>query len=318
MKKAFLFLLFIASVAPVFAQFYPEDFIIPAADQKVPNSLYNNIFFLDSRPAGGMLRKPKRVTSLPFIYQVRNLLKSLTDSTAKDGELLLQLQLFNFSEITSAQTNEGPCYLKAVLYSKKDDRYQKINSIDTVVAIQKEPNLTKETLAAGGKIITTFITNSLLLTPIDTTFYSSEDVENILNTEEQKIPLYHTVKYADGLYFSYGSFMKQTPDKQITATINDTGKISSVRIIENGKKAKISPKEVYAAVYKGIPYIATKYGYYELMKIDGRFVFTGDIDAKDPRDPLMGSLLEEESFEMTLDPANGKFIRLKMIYPNSN
>jgi len=314
MKKVLLFLLFIASVAPVLAQLYPEDFVIPAADQKIPNSLYNNIFFLDSRPVDGMLRKPKQVTSLPFIYQVRKLLKSLTDSTAKDGELLLQLRLFNFSEITSAQTNKGPCYLKAILYSKKEDRYQKINSIDTVVAIQEEPNLTKETLAIGGKIITTFITNSLLLEAADTTSYSFEDLDSMLSREQQKIPLYHAAKYIDGLYFSYSSFSDQTPDKQVTANVSDTGKLYGVRIIENGEKKKVNYKEAYAVVYKGVPYIATKYGYYALLKINGELIFTGDIDAKDPRDPLMGSLQEEESFKMRLDPANGKFIRLENTY----
>lgn len=314
MTKLFLFLLLIGSTTVAFAQIYPEDFLISFSGQKVPNSLYKTIDFIDSRPTDGMLNKrPKNVTATPISNQLTSLLGSATDSTAKNGELLLQLQLFNFTEITAAVTDRGPCYLRAILYSKKGDRYRKTNSIDTAVAIQKEANLTKATLAEGGRVLAAFITNSLLMTVVDTTSYSFDDVLDIAGIEEQKMALYHTSKYTDGLYTTYKSFMNQMPDKQITANVDDTGKISAVRIIENGEKIKVDFKDAYAIVYKGMPYIVTKYGYSPLLKMNGELFFTGDVDVKDAGDVVMGSLSEEETFEMRIDHVNGRFIRIDKI-----
>jgi hypothetical protein len=296
------------------AQVYPENFIIPIANQKVHGSLYKTIDFIDFRPEDGLLSKhPRNVTAIPIKNQLTDLLNSAIDSTAKNNGLLLELQLFNFTEITNAISDRGPCYLRARLYAKKGDRYQIINSVDTAVAIQKSANLSKQTLEDGGKILSSFIINNLTANPLNNNSYSLDEIQDMADSEKQQTILYTTSKYVNGLYYSYQSFIKQTPDKQIAVSANDTGKIIDVRIIENEKKTKIASKDVYAIVYEETPYIATKYGYYASEKRNGEFYFIGDIDVKgDPNDPL-GGLTEEETFEMRIDYVNGKFVRLKRI-----
>jgi hypothetical protein len=328
MNKALLFLLLILSATTtVFAQVYPEDFIIPLSGHIVHNSLYNTISFMDSRPTEKFMnRKPKNVTSLPLDYQLTNLMDRITDSSAANDSLLLQLRLFNFAEVTGNISQKGSCYLRAVLYSKKGDHYLKINSLDTSAAVQVSPNLSRGALAMGGKILAGFIANSLVQTPADSTLYSLNDIKKTDSIEKQQMKLYTATAYVDGVYISYGSFKNQVPDKQIiTADTTDNGNLFAVKIIDKGEKTRVQPKDAYAAVYKGIPYIATKYGYYPLKKENGNFFFTGDIEVKsDVGDAVanevsygivgaIASLGEEEKYDMELDHINGQFIRIQRI-----
>jgi hypothetical protein len=326
MNKGFLFLLMLLSATAVVAQTYPEDFPIPLSDQIVHNSLYKTIDFVDTRPYDGLLnRKPKYITAMPIGNQLKNLMKTLTDSTAKEGSLLLQLRLFNFAEITGTASEKGNFYLRAVLYSKINGYYQKINSLDTVVARQTGINLSKPMLENGGEIISRFIMNSLLLTPPDSTSFSLQSVKKLDSIEKQKIPLYTAVTYKDGIYFSYGSFKNQIPDQQIKASITaDSTKLFAVKTIENGKKKHINPKDAYAAVYKGVPYIATKYGYYPAEKINNDFFFTGDIAMRGNAGDVtagfimlgvvgggLATLPDEEVYYMRIDHTNGEFVRIQ-------
>jgi hypothetical protein len=273
-----------------------------------------------------MNRKPKEVTSLPLDYQLTRLMDSLTDSTAKNGELFLQLRLFNYAEVTGNISQKGRCYLRAVLYAKKGDQYQKINSLDTAAAIQVSPNLSKGALANGGKILAMFIADNLLKESADSTVYSLHDIKQIDSIEKQHTRLYTAKTYTDGVYMSYASFKDQVPDDLIIkADTTDSGNLFAVKVIRNGEKERIKPKDAYAAVYKGIPYIATKYGYYPIHKAGGDFFFTGDIEIKsdvgasvanDVTYGVLGvisSLGEEEKYDMEIDHVNGQFIRIVQI-----
>jgi hypothetical protein len=327
MNKGFLFLLMLLSGTAVSAQTYPEDFVIPSSTSVISKSLYKTISFIDSRPTEKMMnRKPKTVTSLPLDYQLTKLINSLTDSTAKNGELFLQLRLFNYAEVTGNVSQKGSCYIRADLYSKKGDQYRKINSLDTSAAIQVSPNLSKDALANGGQILAMFIANNLLKESSDSTTYSLHDIKQMDSIEKQHTKLYTVKTYTDGIYMSYTSFKDQVPDKQIIkADTTGTGNLFAVKVINNGEKVRIKSKDAYAAVYKGITYIATKYGYYPMHKANGDFFFTGDIEIKSDVGGsvandisygvigVISSLGEEEKYDMKLDHTNGQFIRIAKI-----
>src|SRR3954466_7098024 len=104
----------------------PIDFSIALPAQKVKNSLYNKIELMDSRYdtsffgsvfLGGFMKPVVPVVRMH--QQMVNVMKALTDETAKDGELLLQFRKFSFGRYGSGQMSEkGYCYLKATLYAK--------------------------------------------------------------------------------------------------------------------------------------------------------------------------------------------------------
>jgi hypothetical protein len=263
------------------------------------------------------------VPKIPFSLQLTNVISSLIDSTAQEGELLFQLRQLSFAEITGAMSEKGYCYLKAAIYSKTNDQYQKLGSIDTVILV-KAMDVTKALFRRGSKTITDFIANNLIKKADEPDYYSSSDIVNLDSLEKRKIIVYNTSAYSDGLYETYKSFMNQVPDKQITVEMKSE-KMSVKAPDQNGKPEKIKAKDIYAIVYKGQPYIATEYGYYPLQKTGDDFFFTGkakvtantgDVIVAGVFFGLIGSLIAsdaEATFEMKIDHLNGGFIRLREI-----
>ncbi|MBL0357082.1 MAG: hypothetical protein IPP72_09440 [Chitinophagaceae bacterium] len=94
---------------------------------------------------------------------------------------------------------------------------------------------------------------------------------------------------------------------------------------EDETTGKLKPKDIYAVVYKGLPYITTSYGYYPLNKNGDDFFFTGqakvtanaaDIAAASFFFGIIGGLLASNDsavFEMKIDHLNGGFIHLREI-----
>ncbi|MEP6585017.1 MAG: hypothetical protein ABJA90_12160 [Ginsengibacter sp.] len=320
-----------------YSQNRTEDFEIALPEQKVQNSLYNKISFLDSRDdttymgivqLGAFNKKAKVISKIPLEAQLRKVMSSLTDSTGKNGELLFQLRQFNFAEITGAVNEKGYCYLKAALYSKTRDQYQSISSIDTVILI-KSMDVTRALFRNGSKVISNFIETNLLHEPGSLNYYSYNDVVNMDSIEKRSIAVYNISKFSDGLYNTYTSFKNQTSDAEISVNMKDE-KIFSVKALDKmGKAVKVKAKDIYAIVYNGQPFIATEYGYYPLQKMNDDFFFTGrakvtaktgDVIAASFFFGIIGGLIASNSeaiFEMKIDHSNGGFIRMKEI-KNSN
>jgi len=325
--------LFLLICTGTFCQRRTEDFKITLPEQKIPGSFYKTITYLDSRDdttnmgivqLGAFNKKARVVPKIPFADQIISVMNGLT---AKEGELLFQLRQLSFAEITSAVSEKGYCYLRATIFSKNNERYQKLLTIDTVILI-KSMDVTRALFRNGSKTITDFIANNLLVQPVVEDYYSFSDVVKIDSIEKRKIPVYNTLTFADGLYASFASFTNQSPDKQITAELKNE-KLSAVKAPDdNGKLAKVKSKDIYAVVYKGQPFIATEYGYYLLQKTGDDFFFTGkakvnartgDVIAASLFFGIIGSLIAsdaEATFEMKIDHANGGFIRLHEIKTN--
>ena len=327
------FFLTFFNIIPIAAQDRTEDFKISLPDQKVANSLYKSISFIDTRydtsnmgivQVGAFNRKVRVVPKKHFAAQLVSVLNSLTDSSAQNGELLLQLRQFNFAEITGAFSEKGYCYLRAVLYAKAGGYFQKINYIDTVIVV-KSMDVTRAMFRNGSKVITNFISSSLHNTADSLTQYSYADLMNIDSIEKRKIPAYNSSSFKDGLYISFQSFMNQTPDKEAMIEMKKE-KLNTVKAPDTtGKLVKVKSKDIYAVVYKGQPFIATEYGYYPLSKINDDFVFTGkakvtantaDVIAASFFFGIIGGLIasnDNATFEMKIDHINGGFIRIREI-----
>jgi hypothetical protein len=333
MGKLFLILISILiNSNNLFSQIPVKDFEIALTKQKVKHSLYKTIQFVDSRydttnmgmvQIGAFDRRAMVVATIPISTQLTAVINSLTDATAKDGELLLQLRKLHFVEITGVTSQNGSVFLRAILYSKKGDSYQKITSIDTVVTVDFR-ELTKVLLKDAGKLITNLIADNLLQ-QASPDLYSLNDIISIDSIEKRKIKLYNTAEYADGLYSSYKSFMDQVPDKQLIVEM-ENGKITSLKALkDNGKEIKVKEKDIYSIVYKGQPYIETDYGFYPLQKRNDDFYFIGkakitanggDVMAASALLGIAGAIVassSEGTFEMKIDHINGRPVHIRRI-----
>lgn len=314
------------------AQIRTQNFAFNLPEQKVTNSLYNRISFIDSRfdtlsvgiiQRGLFNEKVKQIPKPSFSTQVNDVLNALIDSSAKDGELVLHIRQFNFAEITSSFSERGYCYIRAELFSKNEGQYKILSRIDSVVIV-KATDVTIQLLKKSSQALSSFIENNLLKSSADSIYYSLNDIIKIDSIEKIKIPVYNTSVYKDGLYKTFSAFSNQVPDNQITAKIKGEN-ISNIKIASDSGESTISKKDIYAIVYLGIPYISTEFGYYPLKKIESDFYFTGkakttansgDVVAASIFFGLIGGLIASNTnaiFEMKIDHLSGGFIRLKEI-----
>ena len=332
MNKRLLLLSFVIMICVcAFSQDRTQDFTMFIPTQKVQNSLYNTIHFIDSRQDtstmgivqnGAFNKKVRVVPRTPIAEQLRILLDSLKDASAKEGELVFQLRHFSFAEVTRPTIEIGYCYLKAELYAKKGDKYLKVNSLDSVIYV-KSNEVTEKLMKSTRESIFDFISKSLLIKPDEGVYYSYNDVRNIDWIEKSKLKLYTTSEYTDGLYLSYESFKNQLPDMEAIVIMNDK-QVRAVNIINNkGKTEKVNAKSVYAVVHNGQLHVATQYGFYQLRKVKDDFLFYGkgkvtaeaiDVISAQFYHGLIGSMLAADKasiLEMKIDHVNGGFIRLR-------
>ena len=318
-----------------FSQRVTEDFKITLPDQKIHGSLYKIIKFIDSRydtsnygivQLGAFNRKARVVPEIPVSLQLSLVLDALTDSSAADGELLLQVNQFNFAEVTGAMSERGYCYVRATLYALDGEKYRRLDKIDTVALI-KSMDVTRALFRNGSKLVSNFISQNLLKLPADLVNYSYNEVVKMDEIEKSKIKIYQTSSFTDGIYLSYSSFRNQEPDKPVVAEIKSGSIIPSIKMTdESGKLIKVKSKDIYAFVYKGQPFMSTDYGYYKLDKKENDFYFTGkaktsaktgDVIAASLFFGIIGGLIAsgtaDATFDMKIDYVNGGFIRLREI-----
>jgi len=315
-----------------------QKFAFELPENKVSNSLYNKISVLDTRmdttnmgiiQTGAFNKKTKVIAKEPLNIQFKNILTALTDSTAKPQELLIQLRQLSFVEITGSFSEKGYFYLRAGIYAKQPDGYRQVGAIDTVSLTTSGVDVTGALLKHGSETIAGFIAANLNKAPVTATTYKYTDLVKIDSVEKRNLKVYNTNRYTDGLYLTYKSFCNQVPDAPLVVTnnfIDYTMKTPG----EKGKLKKVKSDKVYAVVYQGQAYIATKYDYYPLKKTNDDFFFTGKASATPSTVSMvtagvffgmLGSLIAsnaEATFEMKIDHINGEFIRIKeIIDPNA-
>lgn len=333
-RSAISFALLLMLAVKTNAQNKKTYFEINTPGQKIAGSLYRSIRLLDARSdtsnfgivqTGAFNAKSTVVAKDDFQQQLQNILTALTDSSAKDGQLLLQLRQFSFAEITGAMSEKGYCFLRANLFVQTGNEYRMLNSIDSVIAFNSF-DVTRKLLKKGSETITGFIANNLTASVADTMRYSYDDIVNIDSIEKNRILLYQADHYQEGVYKNYEAFKKQLPQyKDMIVKMGDSS-IKNVRVkYEDETIEKIKSKDIYAVVYKGTPYIATSYGYYPLTKKGNDFFFTGqakvaanaaDMFAASFFFGIIGGLLASNDsavFEMKIDHLNGGFIHLREI-----
>lgn len=273
----------------------------------------------------GLLNKKVRVVPrTPLSAQFADVFYALTDASAKDGTLLLHLRQFSFAELTGALSEKGYCHLRAGLYAKENDRYRFLEALDTVILVNAI-DVTRALFRKGSNLASDFIGKNLSGAGADDVRYSYEDLLKLDSIEKSRITAYNTETFTDGLYVTYESFKNQIPDKPIIVE-KRKGEIYEVKSPNGrGKAVYVHRPDIYAIVHEGQPYIATKYDYYPLRRVNGDFIFTGrarvtagsgDVMAASLFFGILGGLLASNAdavFDMQLDHLSGEFIQIREV-----
>ena len=180
-------------------------------------------------------------------------------------------------------------------------------------------------MKTSSKLITDLISINLLKKANDSCKFNLNDIVKIDSIEKRSIKIYNTDTYVEGLYYTYNSFKNQVPDEKVIVKTKKDSTIDYVSILDkNNKWIKLKPKEMYSIVYKGKPYITTKYGYYPLYKLNDKFYFIGKIEATANQADVMGAAFlfgipgaiiassnGNALYFIDLDHTTGRFILIK-------
>jgi hypothetical protein len=306
--------------------------LLELPEKKISNSLYNKLVLVDARPdttgmgivqTGMENNLAKVIAKKPLAVQLNDIMGGLTDTSAKSGQLLIQLRQLNFAEITGTLKDHGFFNLQAQLFAKENGGYKKIDAIDTLVAITAL-DVTHALLKKGSEVLTNFIAVNLKKQQLGD-LVSYHDIARVDSIEKSKIKLYTTDTYTDGLYYTYKSFAAQSPDAQFTLDGKKVKKNSVKMPDQKGVLQTVKIDSVYALVYKGKPYIATGFDYYPLTKEGNDLLFVGKISGKaNTSDVVAGAILfgvagglvaaasnSAPTFEVKIYHVNGRFVKLR-------
>ncbi|MDF3077577.1 MAG: hypothetical protein K0S09_1466 [Sphingobacteriaceae bacterium] len=331
MIKPLLLTLFLLLSFSSFAQRETEDFQLSAPAAKTAASLYNTMSYLDSRGDTSNLGIVTKnilygrvyvINKIPMKVQVLNLFNQLLDNSAGAGELLFQLRQFNF--VASSHGEKGFFQLRAGIYSKTGREYRQVAFIDTIALLKGFEGI-KALFNYGSTLTTDFIASTLKKVPeASSQPFSYDEVVNIANIEKQRLPLYSSHGFTEGIYSNYNSFKMQVPDKKVIEGPEDgNGIVKTVN--EKGKVVWVAPKQIYAVVRKGKPFINTGFGFSPLTRSGTDLLFKGHVEAA-PKAldvlatgalfGLMGVLTmgtPTDTYEMKLDHLTGGFIYQRVL-----
>ncbi len=294
---------------------------------KVTGSLYKNIRVLDQRADTGSLGTIVTNTEFdqiillkhPLEQQMGNMMAAMTDSTANNGKLLLQLKRFNFTPLATGSTHDGFSIVRAYLYTEtvKGDQtgYQMVGAMDTMIVIRYgtifSSSIKKRLFAGWSGILSDFIRKNLVAPPRFREVLNIKEVSNIEEIIKSRTPLYTVDSFTNGIYRTFGAFRRQKPDYTSFMANLEEGDIRGVHVLLPGESAaNLDSKDMYAIVYNGNPYIASPWGYYPLVKKDNDFFFTARFSGPLSRGAEIGW-----STALALANATGKFFLPFIIVP---
>jgi hypothetical protein len=237
------------------------------------NSFYKTIKLVDNRiepdfmgfvQVGAFNSVARVVPDKPLQSQLDIALRLLTDKYLGEDTLVLQLNHFNFAEVTGLVSEKGYFNLNANLYGLKDQNCYLLSRIDTTYEV-KALDVTNKVIKDGCRKLLLFISESIDVLALENP--TSTPIENIINTdslEKIHIPIYNDTTYISGGYFTYDSFKNQKPDIEIIPVFNEKGKIE--KLLDKSSDIEIDVTKYYSFVINGKPYIRQNKKIYPILK----------------------------------------------------
>lgn len=267
MKKISLVILFVLAVMNLSAQQKTVMFDLRVPNSEVvPNSLYRGIDFYDTR--ANYEYNQVKIDAPSFAKRLTSVIESSTDRTSQNGTLLLLLRNLDFKE-----TKEGTnAHIRMNLYSKIGDKYYFITNTDQNIVAKDYNGLTQSL----SNTISSFVLNNLTKAYQDNDPYSLDNLGNIAFFEKETMKLYNATKLVDGVYSDFQTFVDQKPAMTNVTAKFKKEELKEVKTPQDGKLKKVSPKDVYAVVVDGQPYIATDKKFIALFLDNDDFYFEDD------------------------------------------
>lgn len=178
------------------------------------------------------------------------------NQTKGKDELYLVLRKLNISQ----EDAQNKLEVSAGVFAKKADKFHYISKVDTVLFDQGNSNVLVRAIPA---LLGNVIKKSYKIVP----WKEELSQENLANYEEvmkQNMPAFGETTLKDGVYKSYYSFFRQTPEEgHFTIVKNEKGEV--VRAVKEDK-TRIPARQISIYVADGKAYKNTLVGFVEMEK----------------------------------------------------
>jgi hypothetical protein len=257
-----------------------KEFFIAPPEGKSYESNYGRLSFIDSRydslDHGFVLNNDKKIslvmpTSLQ--KQLANYLEAVVDTSQAKGELLFQLRKFKIVQKRDIDFEYGYCFIRATTYGHTGKIYHRLADVDTLM-ILRGGDVTDTLLTDAKKQLCRLVRKSLKMPTDDKLEYGYSDILRLDADEKKNLKVYTTATFTNGIYLTYNSFMNQGPDYKDAKVVfkwNGTVRISVKD--KEGKKLKLTGKDIYGFVEKDVPYIISDQGVCVVERKNGYLVY---------------------------------------------
>ena len=222
-------------------------------------NIYSQIIFVDDRPE--IEKKDLKIDEI----SVDNLLNSWLPKVDSDKTLMIQLiKLYQLSE-----NGTKYYYIQARAYEQNSSNEFSFFWINTLNDSFMNQYSDKEVNTKIGSILVDFIKEQLSQAPKS---YSIEnetsDFSNMSDIEKQEMYVYQTDVLIDGIYATYGSFVQQQPDKEISKSKFKKFELKDVSYLDNANEKEIKVKDgtIFGVVIENSLFIQDKGKYIELFR----------------------------------------------------
>lgn len=267
-----------------------EDFNITKPEYTTQSN-FSHLQIIDSRKdtanygivqKGAFNKRALVQPKIPIAVQldsIFHLLKANAATTPQDT-LVIQLRDMKFAEITESFKETGYFFLRANAYLKKGQTYSEVNSTDIIETVNAM-DVTQKNYKNASRIINDFMGKAMSAKASPDRTFTREQIVNMDKIEKQAIPLYAAEKLTDGIYVGYFGFKDQVPNyTDFKVERNKKGDVRGVKFLDHkGKYTSIGSDRMYGFVENGMPYIATEYGFYPLIKREDDYFYTGRVRA---------------------------------------
>lgn len=265
-----------------------EDFNI-AKPEYTTQSNFSHLQIIDSRKdtanygivqKGAFNKRALVQPKIPIAVQLDNifhLLKSNAGTVPLDT-LVIQLRDLKFAEITEAFKETGYFYLRANAYLKRGEAYSEVMATDLIETVNAM-DVTQKNYRNASRILNDFMGKAMSSKPNPDRTFTVKEIANIPKIEKQAMPLYAADTLTDGIYMAYFGFKEQVPNyTDFKVERNKKGTIRDVKFLDyKGSYTSIPAERMYGFVENGVPHIATEYGFYELIKKEDDYFYTGRV-----------------------------------------
>jgi hypothetical protein len=205
-------------------------------------------------------------------FEKDDLGKLFSDWFLEDNKIQGNIQYFivlenlKVNDIPTERSVTGHLEMKVSTFLKRKDKYYflKKRTVSKYYPQKDHAYITRAIAAKISSELADIIKDSYTETGFNIPVLET-DLGNYEKTISEKLPVYSSESFTDGVYKDYKSFAEQKPDKEFTVKKNKDGVIRGVKRVDGYDNLG---KDVYAIIDNGIAYKKTPVSIIEIEKDD--------------------------------------------------